>query len=263
MSRNKQTSTQTNTTKNINNMPNYLPTEMHLVSTLNHTAIFFQIDSCWTLSVCTLVFYILFEVFYVAYAPLTQRVRDYFQRVITLHVHHSSLHYPNEKVNDPFTLQMYYQNSYKIFSVYTYVELKVQIYENSKKLKAFPLYSRKAMYNKIYNIHLMTSLIWWHLCVKNPWRKLKWPCSITWLTGHFMCGLMFTMVIYKLRKRMVIRTWHGMSLLRSGVIKQHKPWWHLCLNVVEDCIVITTKECLDVYCSIQKQFQCLHICSAE
>ena len=56
--------------------------------------------------------------------------------------------------------------------------------------------------------------------VTNPWGKLKWPCAITRLTAHFMCGLMSDLVICKFRK--YGHTWHRMSLLRPGVIKQHK-----------------------------------------
>ena len=54
------------------------------------------------------------------------------------------------------------------------------------------------------------------------WGNLKWPYAITRLISHFMCGLMFDLVICKYG-----HTWHRMSLLKPVVIKQHKPSNHL------------------------------------
>ena len=57
----------------------------------------------------------------------------------------------------------------------------------------------------------------------NPWGRWKWHIyANTRLTAHFMCGLMSDLVICKFRKK-YSHTWHWMSLLRPGVIKQHKP----------------------------------------
>ena len=54
-------------------------------------------------------------------------------------------------------------------------------------------------------------------------RKIKWMWSsaIIKLTAHFMCGLMSDLVTCKHRKEYGY-TWHWMSFLRPGVIKQHK-----------------------------------------
>ena len=50
----------------------------------------------------------------------------------------------------------------------------------------------------------------------------KWPYANARLTAHFMCGLMSDLAICKFKKKYG-HTWHRMSLLRPGVIKQHKP----------------------------------------
>ena len=61
-----------------------------------------------------------------------------------------------------------------------------------------------------------------HTYPHRPLRKIK--VTICWepnrLTAHFMCGLMSDLVICKFWK--YGHTWHRMSLLRPGVIKQHK-----------------------------------------
>ena len=46
--------------------------------------------------------------------------------------------------------------------------------------------------------------------------------AITRLTAYLMCGLMSNLVICKFWKKHG-HTWHRMSLLRPGVIKQRKP----------------------------------------
>ena len=56
----------------------------------------------------------------------------------------------------------------------------------------------------------------------HPKGILKWPYANTTLTAHFMCGLMSDLAICKFKKKYG-HTWHRMSLLRPGVIKQHKP----------------------------------------
>ena len=66
-----------------------------------------------------------------------------------------------------------------------------------------------------------------HTYLHKPPRKMKWPSTITRLTAHFTCSVMSDLVISKLRKNMVIHntewTIFLTSLLRPGVIKQHKP----------------------------------------
>ena len=49
-----------------------------------------------------------------------------------------------------------------------------------------------------------------------------WTYANTRLIARFMCGLMSDLAICKFKKK-YCRTWHQMSLLRPGVIKQHKP----------------------------------------
>ena len=51
---------------------------------------------------------------------------------------------------------------------------------------------------------------------------MKWESAITRLTVHYICGLVSDLVICKHREECG-HTWHGMSFLRPGVIKQHKP----------------------------------------
>ena len=60
-----------------------------------------------------------------------------------------------------------------------------------------------------------------HTCTHphKPWGRLKWPYAITRLTAHFMCSLIWW--FESLEKYGHI--WHRMSLLKPGVIKQHKP----------------------------------------
>ena len=55
-------------------------------------------------------------------------------------------------------------------------------------------------------------------------RNIKYPSTITRLTAHFnsICGLMSNLVVCKHRKRAYGHTLPRMSLLRPGVIKQHK-----------------------------------------
>ena len=49
-----------------------------------------------------------------------------------------------------------------------------------------------------------------------PTRKIKWPSAIIRLTAHFTCVLS-DLEIFKYG-----HTWHPMSRLRPGVLKQHK-----------------------------------------
>ena len=76
--------------------------------------------------------------------------------------------------------------------------------------------------------HQKAHLIPYHMVntwnsVVNPSLYIKCPYIITWLTAHFVCGLMSDLVICKFRKDG--HTWHRMSLLRPGVIKQHWVIW--------------------------------------
>ena len=54
-----------------------------------------------------------------------------------------------------------------------------------------------------------------------PWGILKWPYAITRLTAHFMWPDVRSGDLQVQKK--YGHTWHRMSLLRPGVIKQHKP----------------------------------------
>ena len=56
---------------------------------------------------------------------------------------------------------------------------------------------------------------------KPPKEDLKCPSAITKLTAHFTCGVMFHLAICKHRKEYG-HVWHRMSVLRLGVVKQHK-----------------------------------------
>ena len=60
-----------------------------------------------------------------------------------------------------------------------------------------------------------------HTYHTNLWGRLKWPYATTRLTIYFVCGLMSNVVICKLET--CGHTWHQMSLLRPGVVKQCKP----------------------------------------
>ena len=51
---------------------------------------------------------------------------------------------------------------------------------------------KMGMLSHIYGTHM------------NPWGKLNWPYAITRLTAHFMCWLMFDLVICNYRQSMVI-----------------------------------------------------------
>ena len=59
-----------------------------------------------------------------------------------------------------------------------------------------------------------------HTYPHKPLMKIKFPSAITRLTAHFTCDLMSALVIYNHRKDGY--TWHWMSFLRPGGIKQHK-----------------------------------------
>ena len=61
-----------------------------------------------------------------------------------------------------------------------------------------------------------------HSYPHKPRRKINWPSVVTRLTAHVTCGLMSDLIFCKHRKEYNY-TWHRMSLLRLGVIKQHKP----------------------------------------
>ena len=61
------------------------------------------------------------------------------------------------------------------------------------------------------------------LYIPTQTREEDWPYAVTRMTAHFMCGLMSDLVICKCRQKMYGHTWHWMSLLRPGVIRQHKP----------------------------------------
>ena len=67
-----------------------------------------------------------------------------------------------------------------------------------------------------------------HTYPPKPLRTLKRPSAITSLTDQFTCGLMSDLVICKHIKEYG-HTWHQMSLMRPGVIAQHKL--HLLLLV--------------------------------
>ena len=54
-----------------------------------------------------------------------------------------------------------------------------------------------------------------------PPEEVKWPSAISRLAALYICGLMSGLVICKDRKEYG-HTWHWMSYLRPGVIKQHK-----------------------------------------
>ena len=59
-----------------------------------------------------------------------------------------------------------------------------------------------------------------HICPHKPLRNIEVTiCKITRPTAHFMCGPMSDLLICKF---MYGHTWHRISLLRPGVIKQHK-----------------------------------------
>ena len=69
-----------------------------------------------------------------------------------------------------------------------------------------------------------------HTTHTNPWGKLKWPYPITRLTAHFMCGLMFDLVIWKFRKSMIIHDtecpyWDQVSLNNTQTVE-----YKLCKN---------------------------------
>ena len=68
-----------------------------------------------------------------------------------------------------------------------------------------------------------------HIYPHKAWRKIEVIiCKITRLTAHFMCGWCL-ICWFALAYKKYGHTWHRMSLLRPGVIKQHKPNLYHCL----------------------------------
>ena len=59
-----------------------------------------------------------------------------------------------------------------------------------------------------------------HTYSYKPLRKIKWPSAVTRLTAHFTCGLSDRMNCKHGREHGHV--YHRMSLLRPGIIKQHK-----------------------------------------
>ena len=93
----------------------------------------------------------------------------------------------------------------------------------------------------------------------NPRGRLKWPCAITRLTTHFMCGLMSDLVICKFRKSMVIHDaecphWDQVSLDNTN---QPTTMWQNYTTTY----IIASQPPLREYCSLHSLFtSCITLC---
>ena len=83
-----------------------------------------------------------------------------------------------------------------------------------------------------------------HTCPHKPRGNIEWPYAITRLTAHSICGRMSDLVMWKYG-----HTWHQMSFLRPGVIKQHKA----SIGLYCICILFTWFKSTDLHGRIQKR----------
>ena len=113
-----------------------------------------------------------------------------------------------------------------------------------------------AFYLDIYPLGDKVSMLT-HTYPHKARRKIEVTiCKITRLTAHFMCGLMSDLLICTC---LYLKVWSYMTLLRPGVIKQHKPnhlLRHSDLNDGHERCKWSVYHLLEVHCS-PGYFRCL------
>ena len=80
----------------------------------------------------------------------------------------------------------------------------------------------------------------------NPWGRLKWPYAVIKLTDHLKCGLALDLMIFKLRKSMVIHDtkcpcWDQVSLNNPNP----SPNLFLCISDFHNSHMATQSPCKD------------------